>query len=283
MKSTSEALTIENDVDGMQSVGQAAAKVVKQAGQALAEHKETAPAIVERREMTPMEMVGRALELGVSADILKQMMDLRDREEANQARKAFDNAMADARAEITPIIKNRTVGFESKKAGAASTNYRHEDLAQVARTIDPVLAKHGLSYRFRTTSAPNEPISVTCVVSHRLGHYEENTLIAGRDDSGNKNSIQQIGSTITYLQRYSLKAALGLAASNDDDGRAAGQADGGLINEEQAATLRKLIEETGTDIAQFCQFAKIDSVPELPAEQYQRAVHALELKRRKSA
>ena len=49
---------------------------------------------------------------------------------------------------------------------------------------------------------------MTCVVSHRLGHSEENTLTAGRDESGNKNNIQAVGSTITYLQRYTLKAAL---------------------------------------------------------------------------
>src|SRR5262249_51399435 len=134
--------------------------------------------------------------------------------------------------EIPTIRKNRQVGFESKKAGASRTDYRHEDLAEIARTIDPILSKHGLSYRWRTTSVPNEPVTVVCVVSHRDGYSEENTLCAGRDDSGNKNSIQAIGSTITYLQRYSLKAALGLAASNDDDGDTSDNSD--AISDEQA-------------------------------------------------
>src|SRR5690606_10591416 len=43
------------------------------------------------------------------------------------------------------------------------------------------------------------------------------------DGSGNKNAIQGIGSTSTYLQRYTLSAAFGLTtADEDDDGEATG-------------------------------------------------------------
>lgn len=150
---------------------------------------------------------------------LNALLDVKERWERNEARKAFDSAMAAAKAEIPVIVKDRTVDF-TNKAGQR-TYYQYEDLASIARAVDPILGKHGLSYRFRTTAVPNEPVTVTCIVAHRDGHAEENTLSAGRDDSGNKNSIQAIGSTITYLQRMTLKASLGLAAAADDDGRTA--------------------------------------------------------------
>jgi hypothetical protein len=172
---------------------------------------------------TPMEMLDRAIKSGASIEVLTKLMDLQERWERRQARKAFDEALSAAKSEIPVITKNRQVEFDGK-SGKSSTNYKHEDLAEIARTVDPILGKHGLSFRFRTTSLPNEPITVTCIVSHKIGHSEENTLCAGRDDTGNKNSIQALGSTLTYLQRYALKAALGLAASNDDDGMAAGNA-----------------------------------------------------------
>ena len=172
------------------------------------------PAVVE---VTPMSMLAVAVQKGMDPDIIGRLLALQKEWEANQGRKAFDAAMADAKADIPVIFKNRTVDFTSAKG---RTNYRYEDLGEIARTIDPILSKHGLSYRFRTTSTLNEPVTVTCIVAHRAGHSEENTLCAGRDDSGNKNSIQAIGSTLTYLQRMTLKAALGLAASVDDDGRA---------------------------------------------------------------
>lgn len=231
---------------------------------------EIAPAVV-----TPMAMIDRALALNASPDTLERLFALQERWEANEARKAFDEAMASAKGEIGPIKKNREVDFTSAKG---RTNYRHEDLAEVARTVDPVLRKYGLSYRFRTSSAIGEPVSVTCIVSHRLGHSEENTLQAGRDDSGNKNSIQQVGSTITYLQRYTLKAALGLAAAADDDGRRADEP-GGYITDEQAAELRALAADTKTDMARFCTYMKVESLVEISARDFPKAKAALEKKR----
>lgn len=236
------------------------------------------PAVVERMQapvaetsnaLTPMDMVGRAVASGASIEVVEKLMALHERWEANQARKAFDEAMSAAKAEIPVIIKNRQVGFDSKKAGAARTDYRHEDMGAIARTIDPILSKHGLSYRFRTSSQPNEPISVTCIVSHRLGHSEENSLMAGRDDSGNKNSIQQIGSTITYLQRYTLKAALGLASASDDDGKSADASQAlPTITDEQVKELLALIERSKSTSDKFCEVAKIESVPDLLAAHF---------------
>jgi hypothetical protein len=177
---------------------------------------ETLPVVHQSTGITPMSMIDRAITAGASMEVLEKLMDLQERWEAKQARKAFDRAMADAKAEIPTITKNRAVDFTSQKG---RTNYRYEDLESVASAVGPVLSKYGLSYRYRATSNVNEPVTVTCIISHRDGHFEELTLAAGRDDSGNKNSIQAISSTMTYLQRISLKAALGLAVSNDDDGQ----------------------------------------------------------------
>lgn len=225
--------------------------------------------------VTPMAMLSAALASGATVEVLTQLMALAERYEANQARKAFDAAMADAKAEIPIILKNKTVDFSTSKG---RTNYRHEDLAEIARSVDPILSKHGLSYRFRTTAGTNEPVSVTCIVSHRLGHFEENTLLAGRDDSGSKNSLQSIGSTLTYLQRYTLKAALGLAASADDDGRAS-PGDDGPITAEQRDELQKLAEEVGADVPKFVAYLKVESLASIPASGFARAKAALNAKR----
>lgn len=228
--------------------------------------------------MTPMAMLDRAIEKGAGIDVLEKLMALQERYEKNQARKAFDNAMAAAMAEIPVIIKNREVDFTSTKG---RTHYKYEDLAEIVRTVDPILARHGLSKRFLVTSPPNEPVTVTCLVSHRDGHREENTLSAGRDDSGNKNPIQAIGSTLTYLQRMTLKASLGLAASVDDDGRAAGAAEPvGPITPDQVVEINKLIEETGVPVAKLLEYVGAESVETIPAGQYARAIHALGQKKR---
>lgn len=225
--------------------------------------------------LTPMDMLGRAVTAGADIDVLEKLMALQERYEASQARKAFDNALASAKSEIPVIFKNRTVDFHSAKG---RTHYKHEDLAEVARTVTPILAKHGLSYRFRTTSAPNEPVTVTCIVSHRDGHFEENTLAAGRDESGNKNSIQAVGSTLTYLQRMTLKAALGLAASEDDDGGSS-ELEGGLVSEAQLIELESIADEVKANKALFCKYMGVDSLASIKFKDFQRAKDALNAKR----
>jgi hypothetical protein len=244
---------------------------MSQTAVAKAEPQNTLPAAV-----TPMEMLDRALSSGAAPETLEKLMNLQERWEKSEARKAFDAAMSAAKAEMPVIFKNREVDFTSQKG---RTNYRHEDLAGIARVVDPILTKHGLSYRYRTTSEPNAPVTVTIIVSHRLGHSEETTLSAGRDETGNKNSIQAIGSTVTYLQRYTLKAALGLAASSDDDAKTA---DLEPVSTEQIAAIQSLIVEVGADIPKFVKYMKVERIEEIPAKDFDRAIAALEGKRAKA-
>lgn len=242
--------------------------------QQIIEHEpEQAVAPAEPAEITPMAMLDRALTSGATPETLERLMALQERWEANQARKDFDAAMAAAKAEIGPVSKARSVDFTTNKG---RTNYQYEDLAGIMAHVQPALSKHGLSVRYNTKSDPNEPISVTCIISHRGGHSEHNTLMAGRDESGNKNSIQAIGSTVTYLQRYTLKAALGLAATVDDDG---GSADAGeAISDEQRDELAIKAEEVGADIAAFCKYLGVEALAALPASRFDEAMKALSMK-----
>lgn len=225
------------------------------------------------RDVTPLSLLSQALSRGADMATLEKFMDLQERHERNQARKAFDAALAAAKAEIPVILKNREVDFTSQKG---RTHYKHEDLAGIARIVDPILGRHGLSYRFRTTAELNAPVVVTCVISHRDGHSEENSLPGPRDDTGNKNSLQQIGSTLTYLQRYTLKAALGLAASADDDGKSAG--DEGPVTDEQSETLRAKIVEVAADLPRFLKTFGIETLADMPASRFDEAMRKLAAK-----
>lgn len=215
--------------------------------------------------ITPMALLERAMTSGAGLDVIDKFMGLQERWEKNQARKAFDEAIAAAKAEIPPIQRNAT-GHNDK---------RYADFAAIAKVVDPILSKHGLSYRFRT--AQGERISVTCILSHKAGHYEETTLAGPADTSGSKNAIQAIGSTLTYLQRYSLVQMLGLAASNDDDGKSA--AAGENISLEQVQALVKLAEEVGADKEAFCRYFKVESFADIKTKDFDRATAALNKKR----
>ena len=229
--------------------------------------------------MTPMEMLSRALERNADIGVLEKLMDLQERWQAGQARKAFDAAIASAKAEIKPVKKTTRVFYHSKDKDKGPTDYHHETMADIAREVDPVLAKYGLSYRFRTKQAEGN-VCVTTILSHRDGHCEETMLMAAPDSSGGKNGIQAIGSAITYLQRYGVKAALGLAAAPDDDGRKADAPR--TISEQQVDELIALADDTNADKVKICKWLKVDSIADIAAADFQKAKNALQQRRQQS-
>lgn len=215
-----------------------------------------------------MQMLSHAVTSGQSIEVVRELMAMSKELAADEARRAFDAAVADAKAEISAqtIFKN----------ASGHNNKRYADFSAYAKVVDPVLGKFGLSYRFRTVQA--DRIKVSCILSHKAGHSEENSLEGPADTTGNKNAIQSVGSTLTYLQRYTLIQALGLAATNDDDGGKSGQRIDDLINVEQVETLLGLIDKTDTDIEKFCETFKIGALTEMRVIDFDGATRALNIK-----
>jgi hypothetical protein len=240
------------------------------AARSIAMRPEPAAPVVQ----TPMALLTHAVQNGASVETMEKLMALHERYEANQARRAFDQAVSAAKAEIQPAIRNRK----------GHTDRQYADFAAIAAAVDPVIGQHGLSYRFRTKQ--EGAISVTCILSHRDGHSEENTLTGPADTSGSKNAIQAIGSTMSYLMRYSLVQALGLSTVEDDDGRAAAatvKAD--TISEDQIAELQAMIDDLGGAEpakfkAQFLRWAGVESLADIPAKNFRDAVAGLQNRRK---
>lgn len=230
---------------------------------------------IEVRAVTPMEILQRAIEKGTDIDQLTKLMDLQERWERSEARKAFVAALSAFKADPPTIVKNKHVSFGGGKAA-----YDHATLDQVCEIIGKALSEHGLSHTWKMKQADNAMVTVTCVVTHKLGHSEETALSAMPDNSGSKNVIQAVGSTVTYLQRYTLLAATGLATTDqDDDGDKGGK--GELIDANQKDQLIALIRETETDTAKFCKYLGVESVDDIPAGRFNDALQALMRKRGK--
>lgn len=190
----------------------------------------------------PLAMAMQAMKAGMSIADMRAMLDLQKDWEANEARKAYVQAMSEFKRNPPEILKRKEVAF-------SGTQYMHATLGDVTQAIMQALAEHGISHRWDTTQS-NGQIVVTCILTHKLGHSESTTLEGAPDDSGKKNRIQQMASTVTYLQRYTLLAATGLATKDmeDDDGRG-GQHDNGAMLQEwianaNAATTVEVLRET---------------------------------------
>ncbi len=91
---------------------------------------------------------------------------------------------------------------------------------------------------------------------------------APADTSGSKNMVQARGSTITYLERYTLCAILGIATADEDmDGRLIGE----LITPAQAEALTARLEATGSNTKAFCKMLGIATIEAMPAAKYSQA------------
>jgi hypothetical protein len=216
----------------------------------------------------------------VDIEKFERLMALRERAGMADARRSFYGALARAKGEFGPILKTRQVDY-AHKDGGGRTNYKYEELADVGAVVDPVLSKHGLSYRHKSTQEGGK-IRVTCILSHEDGYSEENSLEGVEDKSGMKNPNQAIASTVTYLQRYSLKEALGLAASNDDDA-AVGPAADPVVDADDVAYVETLIRDTESDLPKFLETIGAPSVAEMRLSQYKRGIGLLNRKKRSLA
>lgn len=242
----------------------------------------TAVTVAEQGSAALMRLIERAA-TDASFDVgkLEKLLEVKERWEATEARKAFVAAKAAFKAEAPVIDKNKRVGFESKRASAADTEYYHATLDHIEELISPVLSKHGLSYSWETQQGEGGRITVTCVLTHVLGHSERVSLHASPDQSGNKNNIQAIGSTVTYLSRYTLLAITGLSTGDDDDD---GQGSIGFLTYDEKEELIGLIKETNSDTAKFLSALNLGpSIDEIPSNRFTEAKNALLAKKKAQA
>lgn len=207
---------------------------------------------------------------------LNALIKMKNDEEDRAAKRAFNAALVAFKANPPRIIKNMHVNFNTSKG---VTDYKHATIDSVCRQLDEPLNNLGLSFRWNVKSDAAKT-RVTAIISHIDGYSEESYMEATPDTSGGKNAIQGQGSSVTYLKRYTLLAALGLAEQGeDDDGIKAYMSkplDAEMLNE-----LQELIEESGSDAQALCNHFKVGSLAELSNQQYGAAKAMLNAKIRK--
>lgn len=218
-----------------------------------------------------LSMLENVVNRGGDVSTIDKLLDLQIKWEGNEARKAFVAAMARFKAEPMEILKRKLVEFNE-------VSYKHAELADVTDAVVPAMGKHGLSHRW-TVSQESGQITVSCIITHELGHSESVELTAAPDNSGKKNAIQQVASAVTYLQRYTLLAATGMASKSmgDDDGRsAAGMPETPpTISEEQEIILRDLMNAYVKNPIKFLEWLKIEKLSDLYASNFDIAHNKL--------
>lgn len=203
-------------------------------------------------DMSPSGLLLAAIQQNADIDKLEKLMALKERYEANEARKSFIFAMAEFKRHAPKIEKDKFVGYENKDG--SKTGYKHATLGNVCNQIVSALANFGFSHNWIPDQQPNGMVGITCVITHCDGHSESTRLECPPDNSGKKNGIQQMASAVSYLQRYTLLSAVGLStvdATEDDDGQGAMPVDHDALIRLDKLISAALETKTDTEALQF--------------------------------
>lgn len=213
-----------------------------------------------------ISMIERAArDPNVDIDKMERLFQMHEAVEKRRAKSAYIAALAEMQPELPVVEKNGLIsrnarGDDGQKRAAKATKYaRWED---VVEAIAPVLAKHGFSLSFRIKQ--EQRVEVTAVLGHRGGHCEETSMSLGIDDSGAKNNQQGWGSSVSYGKRYTAFALLNIVARGEDDD---GEAAGNKADDASVETIKKLIEDTKSDLTWFLEHYSIETLDDLNGKQ----------------
>lgn len=150
-------------------------------------------------------------------------------------------AFVAAQAEFTHVVATR-------EGQARAAKFTYADLSDLIEMAKPILQRHGLAFQTHNGRAPGG-VTAETVFIHVSGESMRTgpTFVGVPDEAGG----QAFGSGYTYARRYSLLAALGVAA-DDDDGAAAMRAQLAKVEKAQAlAAAPRLTDEHRTIVGEL--------------------------------
>ena len=239
------------------------------------------PATAEEQTGVLLATIQQAVADGRDADTVSKLLDSVERVMDRKAKAEYFSAFQRAQGQMKPV------GVRGMNNHTRQPFPLLEDLQAMA---GPVLAENGFRMSFWSDMSPKGDgwVRVMVKVSH-VGGYEEiySTDLPedreGAQGKSNKSAVQAIGSTETYGQRYLYTKVWNIPISRnplDDDGETAAVE---LIDENQAANLRALLDEVKADEAAMLKYFKIKSIDSMAKAQFPLAIKMLEKKREKGA
>ncbi len=196
-------------------------------------------------------------------EVLERMMVLKYKEDDRNAEKDFIAAFALLQREI-PHIK-ATYEVPTKSGGV---KFRGAHLIDIMRQVEPLLANHGFSIMFESSSSvPSEggaarTVSQTCRLMHISGHSKTSTScvrVGGNADS----AAQMDAGAYTTAKRLAVCDLLNIHVDRSDVAIL-----GDFISPDQVAHLKARFEAVGGDKAKFLALAQAESFETIRQAKY---------------
>ena len=164
------------------------------------------PAPVARKEHS-LALVIERIAINPNVDVVKleKIIELQERVLRHKAEADFNAAFSKMQREV-PTVKER----------ASTDKGTYAPLEDIVDAVRPILAKHGFSLGFQTEWPDKNTVKVIGILT-RGTHARRSEFQAGADQSGSKNAIQALASSVSYGKRYATKDLLCIVTRGEDD------------------------------------------------------------------
>lgn len=163
------------------------------------------------RKDTAEVMIAQAIEKGVPVDVMERLLAMRTQIKQEQAKEAFDRAMAQFQAECPTIKKTKEV-----RGNNGQVAYKYAPIESIVSQVKDALRANGFSYS-TSMQLMETGVKVTVKVIHAEGHSETSEMEV---PFGNKTQImsqtQVAAAATTFAKRYAFCNAFGILTGDED-------------------------------------------------------------------
>jgi ERF superfamily len=232
------------------------------------------------------------------------VLQMNERIQDRNAKAAFDSDFTMMQDELPMITRDGQIKIPAKDGKSARVQGRYAKFETINDVVKPILSKYSFAISFRTKVLDTKITIIGCL-RHAGGHSEESDITLPPDVSGGKNSVQAIGSTISYGKRYMMTALLNITTEGeDDDGASAGPAGGqmlaadgtvfdsetgevkrqrpqstgqpGLLTSGQLAVLQASLDRKSVSAQTLCEKFNVAAMTQLPVSKLNEALAYVE-------
>lgn len=204
---------------------------------------------------------------------MQALLDMQDRLEERDAKKAFTVAFNALQSELPIINKDGKIDHSAEgssgttRSGRRALQTSYATYPNLNRVCGPLLKKHGFTFSSSLEPEPSGAMVVISTLEHVAGASRSTRFRITADTTGGKNNQQGWGSAQQYGMRYNMIALLNIVSEAkqdaDNDGFAPSD-DPGTITKKQAEELAKLLKDAKAPLDKFLAAFSIEALAALP-------------------
>ncbi len=161
------------------------------------------PKPVATQDNSAEALISQAITAGVDVGTMERLLAMRATIKAEQAREAFNAAMAKFQGEQPAIVKEKIVHDKYGKE-----RYRFAPLDIIVKQVKTNLQENAI--------VEDGWVTAVCKVTHTLGHNELSSFKVPVDKDSYMSQPQKFAAALTFAKRYAFCNAFGILTGDED-------------------------------------------------------------------